>query len=98
MGIYTGPVVAGSLGSVRRLKYTTIGDVVNIAARLESLPKEELEGNHNPDDCRILIGQATKGYLGSRWKTEEAGKVKLKGKDATIKVYRVVGETRDGPN
>jgi adenylate cyclase len=98
MGIYTGPVVAGSLGSVRRLKYTTIGDVVNIAARLESLPKEELAGNHNPDDCRILIGQATKEYLGSTWETEEVGKVKLKGKDTTIKVYRVVGITRDGPN
>ena len=92
MGIYTGSVVAGSLGSVRRLKYTTIGDVVNIAARLESLPKEEIKESLQPDGCRILIGQATQEYLGANWETEEVGKVKLKGKDSIIKVYRVLGK------
>ena len=92
MGIYTGSVVAGSVGSVRRLKYTTIGDVVNIAARLESLPQEE---NRASEGCRILIGQATKDYLGSTWKTQEVGEIKLKGKDSRIKAYRVLGKNKD---
>ena len=40
VGIYTGPVVAGTLGSAERMKYTTLGDTVNTAARLESYDKD----------------------------------------------------------
>ena len=43
IGIFTGPAVAGSLGSAQRLKYTTVGDTVNIAARLESYDKDSAD-------------------------------------------------------
>jgi len=74
IGIYTGPAVAGALGGSQRMKYTTIGDTINIASRLESydkdLGKEAL--------CRILIGESTLRYLGSEFRTERIGEVSLK--------------------
>src|SRR5207249_4723415 len=57
VGVFTGPAVAGSLGSAQRLKYTTIGDTVNIAARLESYDKEQKEATFGHSSCRILIGE-----------------------------------------
>jgi adenylate cyclase len=90
IGIYTGPAVAGALGGLQRMKYTTVGDTINIASRLESydkdLGKEAL--------CRILIGESTLRYLGPGFRTERIGEVSLKGKEEKITIYRVLGEER----
>ena len=91
VGIATGPVVAGCLGSTQRIKYTTIGDVVNTAARLESFSKEA-PGN-NPDSvCQILIAERTAECLGDRFELEPVGVCSLKGKSEGVMVYRLLGE------
>lgn len=87
VGIYTGPLVAGTLGGRERQEYTVLGDTVNTASRLEGYDKS-LEP-HNP--CRILIGDATLAYLGERFLTRRVGTVKLKGKVTPITIYLVQG-------
>jgi adenylate cyclase len=86
VGIYTGSVVVGSIGSPIRLEFGVIGDGVNIASRLESLDK-----NRQPSPCRILIAQQTRDYLSADYELESWGSVMLKGRQLQVEVYRVIG-------
>ncbi|NER23265.1 MAG: adenylate/guanylate cyclase domain-containing protein [Symploca sp. SIO1C2] len=88
VGIFTGPVMVGSLGSKERLEYGVIGDSVNIASRLESCEKHRQLSN-----CRILIAKETLVYLQEKFRVESWGSLSLKGKQQQIEVYRVLGNS-----
>ncbi|HAS51442.1 MAG TPA: adenylate/guanylate cyclase domain-containing protein, partial [Gammaproteobacteria bacterium] len=93
VGIYTGPLIAGSLGSSRRMEYTVLGDTVNIASRLESFEKDE---HHAPDSvCRVLIGETSFHCLDPSFQVTDVGQVYLKGKAQGIAVYRVDWNIQD---
>jgi adenylate cyclase len=91
VGIHTGPLVAGSLGSPARRKYAVVGDTVNVAARLESYNKG---GGHasgsETTHCRILISGATYACLGGEHQAASVGRLDLKGRGGPIAVYRVM--------
>ncbi|MEG5135584.1 MULTISPECIES: CHASE2 domain-containing protein [unclassified Microcoleus] len=89
VGIFTGPVMVGSLGGKTRLEYGVIGDSVNIASRLESCEK-----NRQEDTCRILIAEETLVHLEGKFEVESWGALPLKGRDKKVDVYRVLGEKR----
>jgi CHASE2 domain-containing sensor protein/class 3 adenylate cyclase len=86
VGIFTGPVMVGSLGGTTRLEYGVIGDSVNIASRLESCEKDRHE-----DTCRILIAEETLLYLADKFAVESWGALPLKGREQKVNVYRILG-------
>jgi adenylate cyclase len=97
IGIFTGPVVAGTLGSADRSEYVTVGDTMNTAFRLESYDKEYFAPDVDARPCRTLIGETTLVHLGDEFETAPVGEIRLKGKEHTVGVYRLIGRRRVTP-
>jgi adenylate cyclase len=91
IGILTGPMVAGSLGSAERLEYNVHGDTVNTAARLESFDRERFAPDYLQAPCRILVGEPTLQLLGGEFHSEFVGEFQLKGKAKAIRIHRIYG-------
>jgi adenylate cyclase len=89
IGIVTGPAVLGMIGSAHRLKYTTVGDTVNTAARLEGFDKEGFAREPVDRVVRILVGESTRVRLGPRFVCEEIGEIQLKGRSEAMRAHRV---------
>jgi adenylate cyclase len=85
IGVNSGRMVAGNMGSHNRLNYTVVGDSVNLAARLESLTKETSYG------AAIIIGEATLGMARGSHQTRALGEVVVKGKSRAVKIFAVQG-------
>jgi adenylate cyclase len=93
IGLCTGESVVGSLGSQARMKYTTVGDTVNTAARLESFRKEDFEAEARAGGpvFRILVSSSTLIHLGDEFETEYLGEHSLRGRDAPVAIHRIRG-------
>lgn len=81
VGINTGDMIAGLVGSEETLSYTVIGDNVNLGSRLESLNKEYR--------CHIIISEFTYRQLKGSYNVTPLGSVKVKGKTREVAIYEV---------
>ncbi len=81
IGISTGEMVAGNIGSDTIMSYTVIGDTVNLGARLESLNKDF--------GTRIIISDATRAALAGHYETRPLGEVTVKGKSRAVAIFEV---------
>jgi class 3 adenylate cyclase/HAMP domain-containing protein len=82
VGIHSGAVLAGNIGSEERMSYALVGDTVNTASRIEGLTKEY--------GCDIIISQTTYNLLTESYNTKQLAQVKVKGKKDELIIYKVL--------
>jgi adenylate cyclase len=90
LGIHSGKIVAGNIGSSRRMDYTAIGDTVNLSARLEGVNKIY--------KTKIIISDATFSLIKNEFICRELDFLRVKGKKTPTRIYELIAYREPGDN
>src|SRR3981189_662113 len=82
VGLNTGPVNVGNMGSAKRLAWTVMGDNVNLASRLEGMTKQYRS--------RIVISEGTYRQVAGHFVCRELDRIRVKGKHRPVVVYEIM--------
>jgi adenylate cyclase len=89
IGLNTGPVNVGNMGSAKRLAWTVMGDNVNLASRLEGMTKQYR--------TRIVISEATFRQVADKFVCRDLDKIRVKGKQQPVGIYEVLDFAENRP-
>jgi len=92
-GVNTGTCIVGNMGSENRLDYSVVGDAVNLAARLEAATRNYRDENGKVTP--LIYSSYTKEQL-KNIKSIELDKIKVKGKDELVTIYKPVTNLMEG--
>jgi len=99
IGIHSGPLSAGNVGTIDRMQYSVIGQTANLAARIEGYGKDDraltTDDDGRPLDCRILLSGATADLLGDDIALRPIGPVQLRGAQTPIPLHRLLPTRAD---
>lgn len=87
VGIHTGPTIVGNIGAPGRINYTLVGDVVNIAQRLEEIAKEYMT---DEDEAMVLVSEVALRSAGSPRPAQPIGQHVLRGRREATNVFRLL--------
>lgn len=90
IGISSGEVVSGNIGSQKRMDYTVIGDGVDISSRLEGLTKQY--GSTDKHGCDVILSEFTYNLCRDRVWARELDRIRVKGKSRPINIYELLGD------
>lgn len=88
VGIHTGVVIGGTVGSRQRINYSLFGDTVNVAARLQDMTKTLTVSTPYP----ILLSEVTYSHVSQLYQGQAMGELKLRGRANPMTVYSIVHE------